>query len=129
MHAVRRLWLSAFMLMIVGVIPLNSGYAEDGGNLTGDEITTVLSGNSITGKGFTLYYDPSGEVRGIEGGKRDKGKWSAKSDRMCVKWDNWMNGRELCMFLKKDGNLLHRKNTAGTYEDVVELREGNVKGL
>lgn len=118
------MFAALFLVCFGGYIEANAGE-----RLSGEEIEAVLSGNSITGKGFTLYYDTSGEVRGIEGGDTDTGKWWAESDKFCVQWNNWMNAKKLCMYISQEGPLLHRANTAGTYSDVVELREGNPKGL
>lgn len=120
----------AILALTVAVLGLSAdAYAGEGPKLSGAEIQSILSGNSITGKGFTLYYDPGGEVRGIEGGSRDTGKWWAEEDKFCVQWNKWVGGKKLCMFIWQKGNKLHRENTAGTYKDVVKVKEGNVKNL
>jgi hypothetical protein len=60
---------------------------EHGGSLTGAEITTLVSGNTIKGPKFSEYYAPDGSIRGRE--IEDKveeylGTWRVDGDQLCI---------------------------------------------
>jgi hypothetical protein len=58
--------------------------AQDKQPLTGPEIATLVSGNTVKGPYYTEYFDPDGSIRGIEKGKRYEGSWRVDKDRLCV---------------------------------------------
>ena len=126
----RRIAIAVVWAVMFAVAGLSVGvYAGDDDNLSGAEIEAILSGNSVKGRGFTLYYDPSGEVRGIEGGERDSGRWWTEEDRFCFQWQNWVGGEAVCMHLWKTRKGLRRERVDGKYKDKVKVKEGNVKNL
>ena len=58
-----------------------------GGRLTGAEIATLVSGNTIKGPKFSEYYVPDGSIRGREIEDTDEeylGTWHVEGDRLCV---------------------------------------------
>jgi hypothetical protein len=60
---------------------------EPGGPLTGAEIRTLVSGNTIKGAKFSEYYAPDGSIRGREIEDEDEeyqGTWHIDGDRLCV---------------------------------------------
>ena len=62
--------------------------------MTGKEITALLSGNSMTGVtskdvAWTEFYTPGGDIRGISKGKRHSGTWLIDGDRVCFDYPAW----------------------------------------
>ncbi len=62
--------------------------------MTGEEITALLAGNSMTGvtsKGveWNEFYTPSGKIRGISNGERHTGTWATDGDRVCFDYPAW----------------------------------------
>ena len=57
------------------------------GALTGTEIRTLVSGNTVKGPKFSEYYAPDGSIRGREIEDTDEeylGTWQVDGDRLCV---------------------------------------------
>ncbi len=62
--------------------------------MTGKEITALLSGNSMTGVtskdvAWTEFYTPGGDIRGISKGERHSGTWLIEGDRVCFDYPVW----------------------------------------
>lgn len=117
------------MLASITLGASQSALAQEGPPLNTDEIIELLSGNTIKGTGYSLYYTADGKVRGKEGSYRDTGKWTAEDDTFCVRWKKWAQGKELCWNLRRDGNKIHREGVANATDNVVTWYEGNVDGL
>ena len=107
----------------------HSAAAQDGPGLTTNEIIELLSGNTVKKGSFSLYYTADGTVRGKEGSYQDTGKWVAEDDTFCVRWKKWVQGKELCWKLRRDGNKIYREGIANAGDNVVTWYEGNVDGL
>ena len=120
--------------VLVSIVALTTGIvkpeaAQDGSPLNTEEIVALLSGNTIKGESYALYYSEDGTVRGKEGSYQDTGKWTAENDTFCVRWSKWAQGKELCWKLRKDGNKIYRESVANSGDNVVTWYEGNVDGL
>jgi len=100
-----RIATSLFALCLATAAALPASAAEQA--LTGAEIQTLLSGNSVHGTwastdywsyfaadGVTLYRTD----RGV-----DRGQWRVKGDRYC---STWAQSGESCYRLARDGNQL-----------------------
>ena len=120
--------------VLVSIVAVTSGIvkpvaAQDGPALTAEEIVALLSGNTIKGESYSIYYTADGTVRGKEGSYRDTGKWTTEEDLICVRWSKWAQGKELCWKLRKDGNKIYRESVVNSDDNVVTWYEGNVDGL
>ena len=120
-------FLVSIMVFAIGIVPPIA--AQDGPPLNTEEIVALLSGNTIKGESYALYYTADGTVRGKEGSYQDTGKWTAEDDTFCVRWSKWAQGKELCWKLRKDGNKIYRESVANSGDNVVTWYEGNVDGL
>ncbi|MEM7294112.1 MAG: hypothetical protein AAF420_12065, partial [Pseudomonadota bacterium] len=76
--------------------------------LEGEEIAEMLTGNTLRGEGFQLYYEADGVMRGWLRGHLDSGTWWVKSDHYCVRWKVWGYGDDLCWYVKREGERIIR---------------------
>lgn len=100
--------------------------------MTGEEITALLSGNSMTGvtsKGveWTEFYTPSGEIRGISKGERHSGSWSIDGDNVCFDYPSW-EYRVCATVSPASGSKYLFHNDKGQTNEYVVL-EGNPSDL
>ncbi len=108
----------------------HSAAAQDGPALSGEEIIELLTGNTIKGSGYSIYYLADGTMHGKEGSYTDEGKWGIVDGVYCARWMYWVQGKELCHELRRDGNTIHRRGVNNNSGDTrVEWYEGNVDGL
>jgi len=61
-----------------------AAFAQDARPLSGPEISTAISGNTIKAPTFAEYYDPDGSIRGLEGEEKYTGSWHVDGDKLCV---------------------------------------------
>ena len=84
-------------------------------NALSDKTITTLSVSTLNGKlianKFTGYFGKKGELVGFfarkpDGAlKYDKGGWALNSDgKVCLRWKQWFDGKEHCVFLYKLSN-------------------------
>ncbi len=73
------------------VLLLASGFVHAAAPLTGEQIKTLIAGNSVAGfadslgKHYTAYYSPEGKlVQVVDNKKRREGLWSIQSDQFCT---------------------------------------------
>jgi hypothetical protein len=78
---------------LLALLMLVSGVAFAGGPLTGDQIKTLLSGNSAAGfadalgKNYTAYYGADGKlVQDLGKGKRRQGTWKITDNNFCTQF-------------------------------------------
>ena len=113
--------------------------AEASTMLTGEEIRSLISGNTVEGKVsdgyyFKGYHAPDGTVSATSegGGKtyRGTGTWQIKSDTVCVNWANkdWKSG---CGTYAKNGESHQFKSTTfgGPSIPAAKVVEGNPHNL
>lgn len=90
------------------------------------------------GVDWVVYWDPSGEVRGLStwsgGGERDRGTWSVSEDGVvCRKWEKWQDAQEGCWKFYEEGDQIVSARVSGSTGDHVQKRsdfeEGNVENL
>ena len=103
--------------------------AQDGPPMNKEQIIELLSGNTIKGSGYKIYYAPDGTHRGKEGSYRDTGAWTVFDDHYCVRWKKWAQGQELCWELRRDGNTVYRKGLVNAGDNKVTWVQGNPEGL
>jgi hypothetical protein len=84
--------------------------------LIDEQVKAVFAGNTITGSShggtYTVFYDASGQERGIWSKGTDKdsdtGTWTARADgQFCEKWSKWEKAEEKCwrLYRTADGKI------------------------
>ncbi len=111
--------------------------AEESRWVDGDELASLLIGNTIKGKdsagAYFLYY-PDGDEKGgairarMRGNVKDNGTWRAKGDKYCRKYKKLDSGRERCYEFKKRGDQI-MWYYRGSQTDVSTLLSGNPEKL
>lgn len=105
----------------------------------GDKTMTTISASTLNGKvitdSFTGYFGKDGKMNGSFANKpdnapqSDKGTWKVKNTgEVCVKWEQWDEGKEHCVYIYKLSNALLITGTDKAFESVVlntDLKPGN----
>ena len=103
--------------------------------LSGEEIRSLIIGNSITGTPqsqgpFTMYVPAEGEMRGLRGHNyRDSGTWRVTENEICVKWRKWWAAAERCWQVFVDGDKVSWIRADGRLSDSARLVKGNPEEL
>jgi hypothetical protein len=106
-----------------------------GPQLTGAQIQSLLSGNSLVTPmeqvpPLTLYFDESGEMRGIRANNyRDSGRWRIRDDTVCGQWENWMGTMASCWKVFRANERITLKSVDDARVVPASLAMGNVGGL
>ena len=48
-----------------------------------------------------------GSLFGHYSSKSDTGRWSIRRGHLCIKWQNWLDGRSTCSPVRQDGDWYH----------------------
>lgn len=43
----------------------------------------------------------------VTGVARDRGRWWVSHDKLCQRWNTWLDGKAHCVTLRQNGNTLH----------------------
>ncbi|HRD76320.1 MAG TPA: hypothetical protein PK264_10315 [Hyphomicrobiaceae bacterium] len=92
--------------------------------LTGDAIKATISGRTVnmhTPVGtIPVVYRANGTMIGIAkdmslytGQERDKGTWWISGDKLCQRWQAWLDGRQHCVSIKMTGQTFHWVSSDG----------------
>src|SRR5262245_3535104 len=85
--------------------------------LAGDELKKAISGKTvflnISGFELPITYAANGRMTGKMGtiaasfsrgdGAQDRGKWWVAGDQLCQQWTSWMDGKQYCYRLSREG--------------------------
>lgn len=85
--------------------------------LAGDELKKAISGKTvflnISGFELPISYAANGRMSGKMStiaasfsrgdGAQDRGKWWVANDQLCQQWSSWMDGKQYCYKLTRDG--------------------------
>jgi hypothetical protein len=82
--------------------------------LSGDHLREAVAGKTMvvdTPVGnLPIRYQANGTMTGqskaiaqITGTARDNGTWWVSSNKLCQRWDNWLDGKQHCMTIRKEG--------------------------
>ncbi len=85
--------------------------------LAGDELKKAISGKTvflnISGFELPISYAANGRMSGKMStiaasfsrgdGAQDRGKWWVANDQLCQQWSSWMEGKQYCYKLTRDG--------------------------
>ncbi len=109
--------------------------------LTGDEITELFSGKTVTGRHlkrgyyFKSYYEPSGTYRSYQNGALTprEATWFVSRDEICITWQAPHEG-PLCrhMVRERDGSYTKVLKKDRTWIDIVDFysfQAGNAQNL
>ena len=94
--------------------PLVVGYGFE--EMSGNEISTTLVGNSLNGSDkdgdYVIYYPTQTEMRISYQGRTDVGVWRIKKDKYCRRWTHFGKGKERCVSFYRNGDQINwvRKN-------------------
>ena len=89
-------------------------------SLSGDELRQAVTGKtvylSISGFELPIKYAANGRMTGKMStvaasfsrgdGSSDRGKWWVANDQLCQKWSSWMESKEYCYKLTRNGNAV-----------------------
>jgi hypothetical protein len=92
--------------------------------LTGEAIKATISGRTVhmhTPVGtIPVVYRSNGTMIGIAkdmalytGQERDKGTWWISGDRLCQRWQAWLDGQQHCVSIRISGQTFHWVSTDG----------------
>jgi hypothetical protein len=82
--------------------------------LSGDTLRETVAGKTMVVDtpvgGLPIRYQTNGTMSGqskaiaqFTGTARDNGTWWVASNKLCQRWDNWLDGKQVCMTIRKDG--------------------------
>jgi hypothetical protein len=104
------------------------------GPLSGDQIRTMLAGNSMTctcadgRRHYTNFYVPNGTLKQTFEGQKSGGRWSIANDMLCHDWYG-TDSEDGCWSLELDGDRVHLLDEDGEEVTVGRLLPGNPDGL
>lgn len=106
------------LLLAAGlVLPATAALSEEPTKLTGDELRQAVSGKTVylnvSGFELPIRYASNGRMTGKMGtvaasfsrgdGASDSGKWWVADDQLCQQWTSWMDGKQYCYKLTRQG--------------------------
>ena len=126
-----------FILLLLGTIALTGCDSNllrvppppIGPQLTGDEIKSALTGNSLVAvekqvPPLSFFFAENGKLRGNS--YRDSGTWGIRNDTLCGKWRNWYGTLSSCWEIFHAGTRFTLKNISDTRTLLTTLTPGNV---
>jgi hypothetical protein len=104
-------------ILLAATLALPATAALGAEQLAGDALRQAISGKTvylnISGFELPIRYASNGRMTGKMGtvaasfsrgdGASDSGKWWVADDQLCQKWTSWMNGKEYCYKLTRQG--------------------------
>ena len=95
--------------------------------LTGAEINSALSGNTVAGiqdgQAWKQYFDPNGQTTYVSGGRASPGRWSVRGDKYCSQWPP--SERWDCYAMTGDGDRMTFVPDGGGTDWPVTVSKGN----
>jgi len=104
------------LLLAVGLaLPATAALSAE--QLAGDALRGAIIGKTVylnvSGFELPIQYSANGRMTGKMGtvaasfsrgdGASDSGKWWVAEDQLCQKWTSWMNGKQYCYRLTRQG--------------------------
>lgn len=107
-------------LLLAASLSLPATAALGAEQLAGDALRQAISGKTvylnISGFELPISYAANGRMTGKMGtvaasfsrgdGASDTGKWWVADDQLCQKWTSWMNGKQYCYTLTRQGSTV-----------------------
>ena len=124
MKQLRNMVISSFTVMI-GIMFLHQSVIAGETQVTGEELKTLLSGNTVEGNYIKwktthkMFFDASGEIRRIDSlNNKETGNWRIYKNELCVEIR-----KEKCnkVMKREDGgyNVMRRGDVKFTFEKIL----------
>ena len=110
----------AFVAVALTALGINCAFADDTGSskLQGDALKKAVSGKTVhlaTPLGtlpirFRMngtMSSTAGEMAAYTGSAADSGRWWVSSEKLCQRWQTWLDGKIYCFSLRQDGRIVH----------------------
>ena len=120
----RKIFTTTITAAAIGLVGVLNASA-DHGQLSGDEIKTVVNGATAKGKSrrggeiiFQIRDDGSLRLDNLDSGFSDTGKWTVEDDSLCTQWNKINQGKKGCStvrHLSGDKYLFIRPNRRNSY--------------
>lgn len=105
------------LAMAIGV-GATSVTAAERANLSEASLHRVVAGKTVSIStplgAVPVSYRFNGTMSGrstalatVTGVARDSGRWWVSRDKLCQRWNTWLDGQAHCVTLRKQGNTLH----------------------
>lgn len=112
------------LLALATVAGLGIGPATAQDVLAGDSLRSAVSGKTIhleTPLGTVpVAYAPNGTLHGrgngvaaYLGASEDRGRWWVTAQRLCQRWNTWLDARPHCYTIRREGDRVHWKRDDG----------------
>ncbi|MGH6734516.1 MAG: hypothetical protein ACRECX_00335 [Methyloceanibacter sp.] len=109
--------IGALLLAAGLALPATAAFGAEPASLAGDELRKAISGKTvylnISGFELPIRYASNGRMSGKMGtvaasfskgdGASNSGKWWVADDQLCQKWTSWMDGKQYCYRLTRQG--------------------------
>lgn len=104
--------------LFLGIACCAAGVCSADEALVGDSLRAAVSGKTIhleTPLGAVpISYSPNGTIRGradgmasyVNGSKEDQGRWWIASNRLCQRWEIWLDAATHCYALSREGDVV-----------------------
>lgn len=93
--------LAAALVLCALIAPVQAGDV-----LSPNELKKLAPGRyavSVMGLvNMTVTMRPNGAIVGEAKGKKDRGYWTVQGQKLCIAWNQWLNGSRRCATLKGD---------------------------
>jgi hypothetical protein len=109
-----------FVAVALTALGINCAFADDAGSskLQGDALKKAVAGKTVhlaTPLGtlpirFRMNGTMSGsagEMAAYTGSAADSGRWWVSSEKLCQRWQTWLDGKIYCFSLRQDGRIVH----------------------
>ena len=109
-----------FLVVAVTVMGINCALAEDAGGskLQGDALKKTVSGKTvhlatpldtlpIRFRMNGTMSGTAGELAAYTGSAADSGRWWVSSEKLCQRWQSWLDRKIYCFTLRQEGRVVH----------------------
>lgn len=112
-------------LITIGCLTFAGTVCAEPVPLTSETIKETLSGSLLEmdtplGTKIPIRFGKNGIVSGeagilsgMLGAEKDRGRWWAKNDELCVKWFRWFEAKQKCASLSLDGTRIYWRERGG----------------
>ncbi|HXF53571.1 MAG TPA: hypothetical protein VNK52_05550 [Hyphomicrobiaceae bacterium] len=109
---------------LVGLCAWTGGALAENGPLSGESLRAAVAGKTVylaTPVGaLPISYRPNGTMLGRSGrlamyvgSELDYGTWWIARDRLCQRWDTWLEGKAYCYTMRREGDVVHWSRNDG----------------
>jgi hypothetical protein len=110
----------AFLAIIAMAMGISRACADDVGSskLHGDQLKKAVSGKTVhlaTPLGTLpirfrvngTMSGTAGELAAYTGSAADRGRWWVSSEKLCQRWQTWLDRKIYCFGLRQEGSVVH----------------------